>query len=474
MTKISIITIFPELYDQFLKTSLVGRATTAKLVSFNLVKLSDLCKPKERIDEPICGPGSGMIIKPEVIERAIEQCEKVHGSGYKIFFSPQGIKLTQKVLQKLAGEKPKNFLPPSFSQKNLDQQTDNQASLKHIILICPRYEGMDARVEKHYADALLSIGDYVLMGGDLPAQVFLEGFLRLVPGIVGKQESVEKESFSNHLLDYPQFGLPVEWNGEKIPKIVLSGNHEAIEVWRQEEACSKTLLDRFDWFREHTLTRSPLLPSDLQSKSYRGIASCQKQIPHHYIALMHTDVVLKVGKDGQTRVGHTSVTSLDLHDTARSCATYGVKNMFMVSPLKDQQAIMNDLLSFWKSDKGKKYNFSRFEAVSRVHPTTSLTETIDFITKQEGGKPLVVTTSAKTHQHPQEIDYFSQGQVWKHHRPVLFVFGTGQGLCDKIIDECDFLLVPVEGMTNYKHLSVRSAVAIILDRWLGLQPKLIK
>jgi tRNA (guanine37-N1)-methyltransferase len=443
--KISIITVFPELHEQFLQTSLISRAQEKNIVSFDLIKLSDLCTPKERIDEPVCGPGAGMIIKPQVIEKAIEACEKKHGPGVKIFFSPQGKRLDQRMLKRLNQE--------LCQTKKVDSSTKKRSS-NHIILVCSRYEGIDARVEEFYADHSISVGDYVLMGGDVAAQVFLESFLRLMPGVVGKQESVEHESFTTSFLDYPEYGLPKEWKGLKIPDIILSGNHGAIEKWRKEQACKKTLLNRFDWFRSNSPTEQEI---DL----------AKKQIPAHYVAIMHTDIVLKGGT-----IGHSSVTSLDLHDTARSCATYGVKNMFMVSPIKDQQKIMNDLLTFWKSDDGKKYNLTRFQAVSRVIAIESLEKTIDYIEKDEGIKPLIITTSAKKHKHAKIIDYFSQGEAWKHNRPVLFLFGTAQGLSDKVIDMSDFLLIPINGMTDYTHLSVRSAIAVILDRWLGINPKI--
>lgn len=438
--KISIITVFPELYNQFLNTSLIKRAQDEGLVSFNLIKFSDLCDPKERIDEPVCGHGTGMIIKPEVIERAIEKCEQDHGPGYKIFFSPQGDRLTQDIFTSL---QPKIEPPP---QKQ-------EPAGPHVILICTRYEGIDERVLEHYADEIISIGDYVLMGGDLPAQVFIEGFLRLIPGIVGKQESVKDESFSGPLLDYPEYGLPKEWKNKTIPEIVLSGDHAKIEQWRQKQACKKTLLKRFDWFRAHA--------------KEQDIALCKKMIPNHYVALMHSEIMVRDGENGQ-RIGHSSVTSLDLHDIARSSATYGIKNMFMVSELDDQRAIMNDLLTFWKSDTGKEYNWSRYEAVKRVLPVLSRQAAVDHIEQQEGKKPLVITTSAKVHGHPSVIRYGDQGIVWEHDRPVLFLFGTGQGLAESVIQESDYLLVPVSGMTDYRHLSVRSAVGIILDRWLGL------
>lgn len=385
--KISIISVFPELHEKFISTSLIARAQENNIISFNLVKLSDMTPPKKPIDEPTCGPGAGMIIKPEIIQKAIETCETEHGSGYKIFFSPQGKPLNQPLLEQCANillnKSPLSTnLLPTFINPNENTgslRTQKPKEINHIILICSRYEGMDSRVEQHYADAIISIGDYVLMGGDVAAQVFIEGLLRLFPDVVGRQESVEQESFSSHLLDFPTYGLPKEWQGKEIPEIILSGNHGAIEAWRTSEACKKTLLERFDWLRT-------TLPTADKEQSKKVIEQCKAQIPNHYVALMHTDIVLKGKKPGERRVGHSSVTSLDLHDTARSCATYGIKNMFMVSPLKDQQKIMNALLDFWKSDDGKKYNITRYQAVSRVVPIDSLEDTIQFIEKQEGKK----------------------------------------------------------------------------------------
>jgi tRNA (guanine37-N1)-methyltransferase len=444
--KISIITVFPELHETFLKTSIIGRACERELVSIRTVRLADFCSPKERIDEPVAGPGSGMIIKPEVIERAISACEQDWGQGYKIFFSPQGTKLTQRHLKTMAS----HFIntPVTPSTGCLECAT----AVPHLILICSRYEGIDARVEQHYADAVISIGDYVVTGGDIPTQIFLEGLLRLFPGVVGKQESVEDESFSHALLDYPEYGLPVEWKGMRIPDIVQSGNHAAIEKWRTQQALSKTIHHRFDWFASSQPTSE----------------ECQQAlqtIPPHYVALMHTQVKLKDGT-----IGTTSITSIDLHDTARSCATYGIKNFFMVTPLVDQQAIIATFLDFWRSDFGKNYNQSRYHAISKVQPSLELNEVIEAITNLEGKAPLIIATSGKQHTHAQKIDFASQGTVWQHDRPVLLLFGTGQGLADQLIEKCDYLLVPVGGMTDYNHLSVRSAIAIVLDRWLGLHP----
>jgi tRNA (guanine37-N1)-methyltransferase len=472
--KISIITVFPEIYESFLSTSLIGRAIEKKLVEFNIVRMSDMCEVKERIDEPTCGPGVGMIVKPEVIEKAIESCEDKWGKAYKIFFSPQGKKLDQNFLKSLADQVFLKCVSLGTGMSALDEMGlgresvrperafleasrmgTNDTELNHLILVCPRYEGMDERVQNYYASEVISIGDYVLMGGDLPAQVFLEGVLRYLPGVVGKAESVEKESFSSSFFDYPEYGLPVEWKGKKIPEVVLSGNHAEIEKWRAESAAKKTVENRFDWF-----VQSNPLPKDIEL--------AKKFIPNHYVALMHTGVLIQGGQRG-----NTSITSLDIHDVARSGATYGIKNYFIVSELEDQQKILKQFLDFWRSGEGKEYNLSRFVAVKKVVPALNLDDVVTKIKEIEGVEPLIISTSAKETDVEVEklIDYYSQGLVFKQHRPILFVFGTGQGLCQDIVNRSDYLLLPVKGMTDYNHLSVRSAVAIILDRWLGLNVK---
>jgi tRNA (guanine37-N1)-methyltransferase len=444
VVKISIITVFPQLFSEFLSTSLIKRACEKGLLSFQLVAFSDLCEPKERIDAPTAGPGVGMLLKPEVVERAIEKCEQAWGKGIKIFFSPQGERLDQRLLE-------------HYKEKYIDHGVQGASSPSqgelHLILICSRYEGMDARVEAHYADEIISIGDYVLMGGDLPAQVFLEGFLRLIPGIVGKDESVQDDSFSGPFLDYPQYAQPLEWKGQKIPPVILSGNHGQIEQWRAEQAALKTARERFDWARSQPLT-------DEQKKLI------QKNIPPHYVVLMHADVVVRDGN----KVGNTSITSIDLHDISRSGATYGIKNFFVLSELEDQHLIMKTFLSFWQSEEGRDYNQTRYDAVKRLVPVRTLDEIIDIIRKQDGAAPLLVATSAQNADiKTPRIGYDDQKIVWKENRPVLFILGTGQGLSIQFLEKCDYILAPIEGLPKYNHLSVRSAAAIIFDRWLGLR-----
>lgn len=184
------------------------------------------------------------------------------------------------------------------------------------------------------------------------------------------------------------------------------------------------------------------------------------------MALLHNEIQLEGG-----RVGATSVTSLDIHDIARSAKTYGIKNYFIVTELLDQQKIVRKLLDFWQIGSGIEYNASRHEAVRQVELKDTFESAIKAIEEREGKRPLVIATSARTMGDAKLITYHDQGAMWAQKRPILLIFGTGKGLSQELLDRCDYLLVPVEGFATYNHLSVRSAVAIILDRWLGLNIK---
>jgi tRNA (guanine37-N1)-methyltransferase len=431
--KVSILTVFPDLYNCFLQTSLVRRAQEADLIKIETHGFMSYVPPKQRIDSPTFGPSAGMLIRPDVVEQAIESCEKQDGKALKIFFSPQGKKLDQTLLQSLADR--------------LQQQ-------KHLMLIPARYEGMDARVEQYYADEMISLGDFVLMGGDIPAMMLLEGLMRLIPGVIGKQESIERESFRGPFVDHPEYTAPVDWKNMLVPDIVRSGHHAAIEAWRQEQAAERTVTSHFSWLRTAKMTVAE-----------RDLA--KKYIPNHYAALMHADVMVR----GSDQVGTTSVTSIDIHDIARSAKTYGLEQFFIVTPLRDQQHIVKTLLDFWQKGAGFEYNESRFEALKQVNLVESLDQVMQTIEEKEGKKPLLIVTSARAIGTIPTISYEDQAVVWAHKRPVLLIFGTGGGLAEELVQRCDYLLKPLKGFSSYNHLSVRSAAAVIFDRWLGINEK---
>lgn len=430
---VSILTLFPELYQPFLNTSLVQRAQEAGKVSIRTRSLFEFCAPKERVDGPIFGHGPGMVIKPEVVERAITAEEAGRPPAFKIFFSPQGERLNQPLLKDL--------------YRNIEEHGGN------CMLLPARYEGMDARIEDEYADAIVSIGDYVLMGGDLPAMVLLEGLLRLEPGVVGKAESVEDESFSGAFVDYPHYTAPVTWKGHEVPEVIRSGDHGAQKTWQQRWSAQKTVEQHFQWLRSCTLNE----------KEWKLAAEF---IPPHYVALMHGEVVVDGGREGDS-----SVTSIDIHDIARSATTYGLKGYFVVTPLIDQQKIVEKLLDFWHIGRGVTYNPSRHQAVKSTHLATDIDEVIATIERQEGARPLLIATSAQEGiADCPVITYYDQKKIWQHKRPVLFLFGTARGLGSSLLKRCDYVLCPIVGFSPFNHLSVRSAAAVVFDRWLGISP----
>lgn len=432
--KISIVTLFPELYTPFLQTSLLRRADEKGVVKFDVASMLDVCAPKERVDAPTFGHGPGMLIRPEVVERAVEAQEHKHGAAFKIFFSPHGKKITQPMLQALYAR---------IQEKG-----------GHCMTIAARYEGIDARAEEYYADEVLSIGDFVLMGGDLPAMMFLEGLLRFCPGVVGREESVHEDSFTGPFVDHPHYAAPVEWKGIKVPDVIRSGDHAALASWRQNMAVERTVLHHFDWVRSHATTMGER-------------ALVRKALPHHYVALMHTGIVMA---DNESE-GTTSVTSIDIHDLARSTKTYGIEHYFVVTPLDDQKKIVGRLLEFWQEGAGVTYREHRHEALRSVSCVDSLAQVVEDIERREGKKPIIVATSAKEVAQEKNITYYDQERVWAEKRPILIIFGTGNGLGPSILNQCDYVLMPLEGFCAFNHLSVRSAAAIVLDRWLGINIK---
>lgn len=445
--KISIITLFPNLFKEFFSTSIIGKSIEKKILEVNLINLLEIDKSK-RVDAHSVSHAPGVVLKPEILKEALCQAESKFGEGFKIFFSPQGIKINQDFIR--------DFSEKIFS--NVDSKKDEaKDSLnkkdQHLILICSRYEGIDQRIIDQYSDLELSIGDYILMGGDIPAQVFLECFLRLVPGVVKNNTSLEQESFESPLLDADVFCKPVKWDDREIPEVLLSGNHKKIDDFNLKNSLEKTLLKRFDWFRSH-------------KNSYDYLQDALKTIPPHYAVIMYDQVLTK-----DENVTTTSIKSLDIHDIARACKTYGIEKLFIVTPLKDQKSIAKEFLKFWLETDGRVYNESRYKAVKNVVVVDSFSQVTEFISNQNDSlNPIILTTSAKRNTK-KSITFNDQSKIWAHKKPVVIVFGTGSGLNEQMIEKSDYLFVPIDGMSGYNHLSVRSAAAIVFDRWLGLNLK---
>jgi len=223
--RIDVVTLFPELFSSPLSVGLIGKAIAKGIAEIYFTNPRDFTNDKHRrVDDEIYGGGAGMLMKPEPIFLAVESLP-VMCRRQIILLSPQGEKLTQSLLQDLA--------------------TANQ-----LVLICGNYEGVDARVSQYLVDREISIGDYVLTCGEIPALVLINGVLRLLPGTVGKADSLSTESFSEALLEYPQYTRPPNFRGWQVPEVLLSGNHQAIAEWRRQEQLQRTRQRRPDLLSE--------------------------------------------------------------------------------------------------------------------------------------------------------------------------------------------------------------------------------
>ena len=212
--RIDILTLFPECFE-YLKSSLIGKATERNLVEINLINIRDFSKNKHKTvdDYPYSG-GQGMLMTCQPLYDAIMSVKTEN--SYVIYFSPKGRTLTQTYV------------------KTLHDTYD------HLILICGHYEGVDERIIELCVNEQISIGDYVLTGGELPAMVLTDAVLRYIPGVLGDSNSALDESFSDNLLEYPQYTRPAEFMGLKVPDVLISGNHKNIEKWKEEQRILET------------------------------------------------------------------------------------------------------------------------------------------------------------------------------------------------------------------------------------------
>jgi tRNA (guanine37-N1)-methyltransferase len=233
---IDIITIFPKMFSPVLGESIIKRAQTKGLVKINIHNLRDYAgNPHKKVDAPAYGSG-GMVFRPEPI---FDSAESVLG---RKVYDIEGGKIKKRVKDK--SERIILFSPRG---KTLNQKTIKRfLNYERLLLIAPRYEGVDERVSKYLADEEISIGDYVLSGGELPAMVFIDCLVRIIPGVVSDKESIKNESFENSCLDFSHYTRPAEFRGLKVPKVLLSGNHEEIAQWRRLKALEITKKRRPD------------------------------------------------------------------------------------------------------------------------------------------------------------------------------------------------------------------------------------
>lgn len=229
--RFDILTLFPEMFEGPLSESILKKARDNNLIEINLINIRDYTTDKHNTaDDTPYGGGPGMVLKIEPIYYALKELtDDFTKSTHNILLTPKGDKLNQGIVKDLGGK-------------------------DHLILLCGRYEGIDERIRKNYIDQEISIGDYVLTGGELPAMVIVDSVSRMIPGVLGDQQSKENDSFYNGILDHPHYTRPAQFKGMKVPEILLSGNHQLVDKWREKKAFKKTYTNRPDLLKKVNLT----------------------------------------------------------------------------------------------------------------------------------------------------------------------------------------------------------------------------
>ena len=239
-----VLTLFPEMIEQGMNTSIIGRAIAGGYLSVDAINIRDYAFNKhQKVDDYPYGGGAGMLMQAEPVYLAYQSIEEKIGYRPRVvYLTPQGSVFNQTMVKDFAKE-------------------------QDLVFLCGHYEGIDERVLEEVVTDFVSIGDYVLTGGELPAMVMMDAVSRMVPGVLSNQESGETESFAGNLLEYPQYSRPEEWHGKKVPPVLLSGHHANIEAWRREQSILRTAKTRPDLLKK----------ADLTNKEWNQIRQWKKQ-----------------------------------------------------------------------------------------------------------------------------------------------------------------------------------------------------
>jgi tRNA (guanine37-N1)-methyltransferase len=236
MMKVDVLTLFPEMFEGVFGHSILKKAAEKQAVQYNVINFREFSDNKHQtVDDYPYGGGAGMVLKPQPIFDAVEALtnKNEEKKSRVILLCPQGERLNQKKAEELAEE-------------------------KHLIFICGHYEGYDERIREHIVTDEISIGDYVLTGGELGAMVIIDSVVRLLPEVLGNEESHQKDSFSTGLLEHPHYTRPADFRGMKVPDVIISGNHKNIEEWRAKESLRRTFTRRPDLLKEIELSKEQL------------------------------------------------------------------------------------------------------------------------------------------------------------------------------------------------------------------------
>jgi tRNA (guanine37-N1)-methyltransferase len=440
----NIVTLFPEYFSGPLNCGLLGKARDAGLLSFSFHNPRDAAEDKRRtVDGPPYGGGPGMVMLAGPLCKTLRGLgfvpHNAAGPGPLFLFKAGGIPFGQTRAAALAGNAARSGRACTLT------------------LICGRYEGIDARMETLFPAEAVSVGDFVLGGGEAAALCMIEAVSRLLPGFMGDERSGEEESFAQGacggLPEYPHYTRPEVFEGVAVPKILLSGDHAGIALWRRQASLLAARQIRPDLAEAAVLSRDDRawLRSVPRPAAGRNL----------YCGLVHFPVL-----DREETPGAASLTNLDIHDISRSSCSYGLGGFYVLTPLEDQRALLRDILRYWTAGPGARSNPDRARALASVREGPDIAGAAADLERRTGTPPLLIGTSARTgHGGLPELSFAEIAGHLKT-RPVLLLFGTGHGLAPQALDMCAALAPPLRACGAYNHLSVRAAAAVMFDRIL--------
>ena len=458
--RITIVTLFPECFDGPLSCGLMQRAREAGIVELSFRNPRDAARDRHRtVDDRPYGGGPGMVMLPGPMAETLRALgfgpRGAAQPGRLLMLAPKGRVFDQAMARELAAEARACAERPGVASADIPTGSglaDVCTDAPCLTLICGRYEGLDARIEELFPVEPVSVGDFVLNGGEAAALCLLEAVCRLLPGYMGHEESGDEESFSAGLLEYPHYTRPEGFEGLRVPDALRSGDHGRIALWRRQASLAQTLETR-----TALLNDAPLSADD---RAFLRLLSVERPGRNLYCALVHYPVL-----DREGRTVAVSLTNLDVHDIARSARTYGLGGYYVVTPLEDQRELLEGIVAHWTDGPGKRGNPDRDRALSLVRGCAGVEEAVRDITGRTGERPLLVATTAREPGAGVPVMGFAALAGALRERPVLLLFGTGHGLSPEL--DCDAFAPPLRWHGGYNHLSVRAAVAIMLDRILG-------
>ncbi|MDG2445803.1 MAG: tRNA (guanosine(37)-N1)-methyltransferase TrmD [Thermodesulfobacteriota bacteirum] len=424
----NILSVFKEMLKPSIKYGIISKAIKNKKIKVNLYSYNDFLIKGERLDDSQYGGDPGMVISYNSASKALRHIKENNLNTKTIFLTPKGKKLNNKMVKELS-------------------KYDN------LSIVCGRYEGFDQRLVDQFCDFEISSGDYIVSGGEIPALIVLDSVSRTLEGVVGNKESVNKDSLQGSLLKHPVYTRPSKLKAGKVPEVLISGNHKKIDKFNRNASLLTTLEKREDLLENAILSREEreLLREVKESKIK---SNC-------YLALVHYPV-----ENIKKEVIKTSLTNLDIQDIARSCMTYKIKKYFITHPIKEQRKLAENVLSYWENSKNIRNKNTKHSALELIEIAKDIKEVVSSIKRIHGEKPKIVATDARIMHNM--INYSEiREKIETSDSPFLFLFGTGWGLTEEVLIKSDYILKPVGSYSKYNHLSVRSAVAIILDRIFG-------